>query len=79
MIIKIKTNGHQHFSEIVGEVVRWCDAVEYYDGKPFTVSAVLMRTADKILLITLQKHLLWTEIEVLPDALPVESTGGTDG
>lgn len=73
MIVKVKTHGHQFYSETIGKVIKWCSAVESYSGKHMEVPAVLMHISDSIVLVPLQKQYIWREVEVLPDTVSAES------
>ena len=69
MRIKVKIHGHQHYSEVIGEVAYWCSAVEQYSrSPPLQVPAVLINTGEKIELVPLQREYYRSEIEVLPDS-----------
>lgn len=69
MKIRVEINGHQYANSVEGEVLLWCMAVEHYTkddkSQALQVPAVLLRTADSVELVTLQRHLYWTRIEVL--------------
>ena len=69
MRIKVKINGHQHYSVVEGDVLLWCTGVEHYtrDGKTqaMQVPAVIVQSGSGVEVVTLQRDLYWTEVELL--------------
>ena len=65
MIIKIKANGHQFYSEITGRVMKWVETAEKFGDRYLQVPAVVIKTESTIQIVPLKQELYWFEIEVL--------------
>ena len=65
MRVVVKTHGHQYYHEIEGEVLGWVQTVEKYpDNGYFQVPAVIIKTPETVEVVSLVKHLYWTEIKI---------------
>jgi len=79
MIIRIKTSGHQYYSEIKGEVIRWSETAEYYisSNKHLQVPAVVIRMEnDTVEVISLSKEYFTISIDVLQITVAEFKSGG---
>lgn len=62
MKIKIAEQGHQHYQEMTGEVLLWCQTVEKFGGEFMQVPCVIINTGTGILVVPLKKELYWYDI-----------------
>lgn len=59
----IEISGHQLYYEYRGEIIKYIESVENFNGKYFQVPAVIIKTKDGIKIVNLKQYLKTIELK----------------